>query len=161
MYDENLCLEPDPADPEGLRLAFQTTFTPAPPGAEQITFRHFSGCEAPMVFYRAGSASGKSVCLMLCDRWFERKVTDPEYVWHEDWGLAFRAGPREELPEAREESRWKNRVIHGRPLSELDFCMSLRSVHETLAHGRVLSAYERYAMDFPRLWREADPAPRG
>jgi hypothetical protein len=28
----------------------------------------------------------------------------------------------------------------------LDFCMTLQAVHETLAHGRVLTPYEQYAL---------------
>jgi hypothetical protein len=31
--------------------------------------------------------------------------------------------------------------------------MTLRAVHETLAHGRVLTAYEHYALRFLHAWR--------
>jgi hypothetical protein len=31
--------------------------------------------------------------------------------------------------------------------------MTLRAIHETLAHGRVLTAYERYALKLLSSWR--------
>jgi hypothetical protein len=31
--------------------------------------------------------------------------------------------------------------------------MTLRAVHETLAHGRVLSAYEHYALKLLHAWK--------
>jgi hypothetical protein len=31
--------------------------------------------------------------------------------------------------------------------------MSLRAIHETLAHGRVLTSYERYALKLLHVWR--------
>ena len=31
--------------------------------------------------------------------------------------------------------------------------MTLRAVHETLAHGRVLTAYEHYALKLLDAWR--------
>ena len=50
------------------------------------------------------------------------------------------------------EQRWKQRILRDRPLHDLDFSMSLRSVHEILAHGRVLTAYEHYALKFLHGW---------
>jgi len=43
--------------------------------------------------------------------------------------------------------------LRDRPLHDLDFCMTLRAIHETLAHGRVLTAYERYALKLLSSWR--------
>ncbi len=152
VFSENLCLEADAAAPGGMRLAYQTTFTPPPPEAARIAFDHFCAFDAPVVLYRAGSADGKSVCLMLCDPWFDKKSEDEGYVWRRDWLLAFRPGPNLTLEEVRDEERWKKRIIRNRPLEAIDFCMTLRAVHETLAHGRVLTAYERYALRFLHLW---------
>lgn len=152
IFDENLCFERDPAKPDGFRLGFQTLFTPPPPGAEEIAFRYFSGFEAPVVFYRVGSCRGKSVCLLLCDTWFESKGEADGYFRREDWRLAFHPGTGGEVEEITDKQRWENRIIRDRPLHALDFCMTLRAVHETLAHGRVLTTYERYALRFVHAW---------
>jgi hypothetical protein len=152
VYNENLCFEPNPVTAGGFRLGFQTLFTPAPPDAERIAFDYFCAIDAPLVFYRAGTAGGKSVCLMLCDPWFDRKTESDGFVWRRDWLLALRPGANVNLEEIRDEQRWKNRIVKHRPLDDLDFSMTLRSIHENLAHGRVLTAYERYALRFLHLW---------
>ena len=152
IFDENLCFEKDPAVPEGFRLGFQTQFTPPPPGAERVAFDYFSEFEAPLVFYRIGTSRGKSVCLMLCDEWFECKGDIEGYVRQDDWLMSFRPGPAGEIEEVTDESRLRQRVLRNRPLHDLDFCMTLRSVHEMLAHGRVLTAYEHYALKFLHGW---------
>lgn len=153
VFDENLCFEPDPARPEGFRLGFQTAFTPPPAGAEQVAYDFFSEFEAPLVFYRLGSAANKSVCVMLCDQWFQDKTESEGFVRRAEWLLWLRPGTVQEVEEIKDRERWKHRLVRNRPLHELDFCMSLQSVHESLAHGRVLSTYERYALRFLHLWR--------
>jgi hypothetical protein len=48
-------------------------------------------------------------------------------------------------------------MVKNRPLHDLDFCMPLRAVHEVLAHGRVLTTYEHYALRFLHAWRRIIP----
>jgi hypothetical protein len=152
-FDENLCFEADPDVAHNFRLGIQTRFTPTPPDAERMAYDYFTEFEQPLVFYRIGNLHGKSVCLLLCDEWFEKKTKEHGFVWRQDWSIAFRPGENREIPEVAEQSRWENRLIRDRPLHDLDFCMTLRAVHEVLAHGRVLSSYEHYALRFLHLWK--------
>ena len=152
VFDENLCFEQDPARPGGFRLGFQTAFTPPPLNAECIAYEHFCEAEAPLVFYRLGSAGGKSICVMLCDEWFTGKKENEGYLHRQEWLMLFRPGEALEVEEIKDEGRWKQRLVRDRPLHELDFCMSLQAVRESLAHGRVLSTYERYGLKFLHLW---------
>ena len=161
LFDENLCFERESARPGGFRLGFQTVFTPPPPEAERIAYQHFREYESPLVFYRLGSCGDKSVCLLLCDDWFATKGESEGFIRRDDWGVFFRPGPHEEIEEIKDEPRWKNRIVRERPLHDLDFCMTLRSVHETLAHGRVLSSYERYALKLLHVWRHLVGAKHG
>jgi hypothetical protein len=151
VFDENLCFEKNPAD---VRFAYQVVFTPPPPNAERIAYDHFSELNAPLVFYRAGSSHGKSVCLLLCDKWFETKTEAEGFSKRDDWLMVFRPGPEEEIEEIKDKQRWLNRVVRDRPIHDLDFCMTLQAIHETLAHGRVLTAYERYALKLLHSWRK-------
>ena len=154
LFDENLCFEKKPDSPGGFQFGYQLVFTPPPPDAEQIAYDHFAAFPAPLVFYRLGSAKGKSVCLMLCDKWFETKTEANGFEKREDWLMLFRTGSPEEIPEITDKQRWQNRIVRDRPLHDLDFCMTLQAIHETLAHGRVLTAYERYALKFLHGWRK-------
>ena len=160
VFDENLCFEKDPAAPTGFRLGFQTAFTPPPNEAERIAYEHFSEFEAPLVFYRLGSSSGKSVCVLLCDEWFQNKTDAEGFVTRPEWLMLFRPGPAAEIEEVQDKSRWEGRLLRERPLHDLDFCMTLRGVHEMLAHGRVLTAYERYALKLLHVWRHWMGDPR-
>jgi hypothetical protein len=146
IFDENLCYERMATGKDGLKLGFQTQFTPPPRAAEQIAYEHFREFSARIVFYRIGSAQGKSVCLLLCDEWFERRDESTGFVRRDDWLISFRPGEVEEIEEITDEQRWRQRILRERPLHDLDFCMTLRAVHETLAHGRVLSTYEHFAL---------------
>lgn len=153
LFDENLCFEKDPARPDALRLSFQTVFTPPPPDAERIAYDYFSEFEEPLVFYRVGSCGGQSVCLLLCDKWFESKGESEGYIRREDWRVCFHPGTAAAIEEIKDRPRWEKRMLRERPLHPLDFCMTLRAVHETLAHGRVLSTYERSALKLLHVWR--------
>jgi hypothetical protein len=153
IFDENLCFEKDASAKDGFKLGFQTQFAPPPAAAEQIAFEHFMEFRARMVFYRLGTARGKSVCLLLCDEWFEGRNESTGFIRRDDWLISFRPGGAEEVEEIADEPRWQKRVLRDRPLHDLDFSMTLQAVHETLAHGRVLSSYEHYALKFLHAWR--------
>ena len=152
VYDENLVFERDNASPGGFRLGFQTAFSPAPPDAERTAYKEFIDYDCRLVFYRIGSRAGKSICLLLCDKWFERKTEAEGFIKRDEWLMSFRPGSTGEVEEITDQQRWANRILRDRPLHDLDFCMSLRSVHEILAHGRVLSPYERYALKLMHVW---------
>ena len=153
VFDENLCFERTPSESPSFKLGDQTQFTPPPPDSERVAYDYFSAFEARVVFYRIGSSHGKSVCLMLCDQWFEGKRENEGFVPRDNWLISFYPGVASEVPEVTDEQRWKDRVLRNRPLHDLDFCMTLRAVHEILAHGRVLTAYEHYALRFLGAWR--------
>jgi len=153
IFDENLCFEKDAARPGGFRLGFQTAITPPPPGAERVAYEHFAESEARIVFYRIGSSQGKSICLVLCDQWFDAKQEADGFVRRDGWLLSFYPGTATDTEEITDAQRWKNRILRDRPLHDLDFCMSLRAVHEMLAHGYMLTAYDRYALKFLHAWR--------
>ena len=153
IFDENLCFEKDPARESGYKLGFQTRFAPPPPDAGRIAFRHFCEFDARIVFYRIGSWNGKSLCLLLCDEWFEPRDQADGFVRRDEWLISFHPGDPQDVEEITDEQRWNRRILRDRPLHDLDFCMSLRAVHEILAHGRALSIYERYALRFLHAWR--------
>jgi hypothetical protein len=154
IFGDNLCFEEDASRPAGYRLGYQTKFSPPPPEAERIAYDYFIDFDAPVVFYRLGFSGNKSVCLLLCDDWFDGKG-EAEGFWHREKlpGLKFRPGENQQVEEITDAERWQNRLIRPRPLHDLDFCMDLRGIHEILAHGRVLSTYEHYALKLLHVWR--------
>ena len=115
VFDENLCFEKDPAGQAGFRLGYQTAFTPPPPDAERIAYYHFCEYEAPIVFYRVGASGGKSVCLVLGDKWFEAKTEAEGYSKRNDWLISFRPGNEGTIEEITEKQRWENRILRDRP----------------------------------------------
>lgn len=146
ILDENLVFERDPAAPNGVRVGFQTRFTPRPDNLAEATYDFFSEMEARLVFYRVGTAGGKSICLLLCDPVFETRGEAEGFLRHDAWGISFRPGPDATIEEITDESRWRNRLIGGRPLSDLDFCLPLSLLRELEVHGRVLTPYERFGL---------------
>lgn len=150
ILDENLCFERDAAAPGGVKLGFQTKFTPQPADAAKVTYHHFAETDFRLVFYRLGSSAGKSVCMFLCDEWFEGKNEKEGYIRRDDWLVSFHPGPAQELEEVADEQRWRERVVHGRPLSAVDFCMTMDALRELKAHGRVLTPDERFGLQILR-----------
>jgi hypothetical protein len=153
IFEENLCFEKAPEAPGGFRLGFQTRFTPPPAEAERLAYDYFAEMEPWLVFYRVGTNAGRSICLLLCDEWFNPKGEAEGFIRRDEWGISFRPGLAETIEEITDEARWKNRLLRNRPLHDLDFSMTLRAVHEALAHGRVLTSYEHYALRLLHLWR--------
>jgi len=153
IFGDNLCFEPAQGGAPEFRLGFQTRFTPPPPpDSERIAYRYFLDFEAPLIFYRLGTNGGKSVCVLLCDDWFNGRTEAEGFRHKPEWHMAFRPGSPDPIEEITDAERWSKRLLR-RPLHDLDFCMDLRAVHEILAHGRVLSTYEQYALRFLHVWR--------
>ncbi len=146
ILEENLCFEKDPGTPAGVKLGFQTRFTARPPDAAKFTYHHFAEVDARLVFYRLGANAGRSICLLLCDAWFEPKDEADGYVRRDEWLVSFYPGAREEIEEVTDAKRWQERVVRGRPLSAVDFCMTLAALRELKAHGRVLTPDERFGL---------------
>ena len=153
ILEENLCFEKDPGTPAGVKLGFQTRFTAHPPGAAKFTYHHFAEVDARLVFYRLGANAGHSICLLLCDAWFEPKDEAEGYVRRDEWLVSFYPGDKEEIEEVTDAKRWHERVVRGRPLSAVDFCMTLAALRELKAHGRVLSPDERFGLKILRSLR--------
>ena len=156
ILDENLCFERDPKTPAGVKLGFQTEFTPHPPDAAKVTYHHFAEMDARLVFYRIGANQDRSVCLQLCDPWFEPKSESEGYIRRDDWLASFYPGSSEEIEEITDPKRWRERVVRGRPLSAVDFCMTLAALRELKAHGRVLSPDERFGLQILRSMQRAE-----
>lgn len=146
ILDENLVFERDPSRPSGLRLGYQTQFTATPPELAERTYAFFSDFDARIVFYCLGTSRGRSVCMILCDPVFETRGAEEGFIRKDEWLISFHPGPGKEIEEIQNEQRWKDRVIRGRPLSDLDFCMPVDVLRELDAHGRPLSSYERFGV---------------
>ncbi len=158
IFDENLCFEQDPKAAGGIKFGFQTLFTPHPPDAAKVTYHHFAEEDARLVFYRLGSNNGRSICLQLCDPWFEPKGPGEGYVRRDDWLISFYPGSSEEIEEVTDNRRWKDRAVRGRPLSAVDFCMTLSALRELRAHGRVLTPDERFGLKILRSLQRSSAA---
>ena len=74
----------------------------------------------------------------------------------DDWLVSFFPGAQEEIEEITDEKRWQERVVRGRPLSAVDFCMTLAALRELKAHGRVLTPDERFGLKILRSMRRAE-----
>ena len=155
ILEENLCFEKDWGTPARVKLGFQTHFTPYAPDAAKFTYHHFAELDARLVFYRLGTNGGRSICLLLCDPWFEPKKETDGYVRRDDWLISFYPGLNEEIEEITDERRWQERVVRGRPLSAVDFCMTLAALRELKAHGRVLTPDERFGLKILRSMHRA------
>jgi len=145
IFAENLCIEPDAATPGSFHFGFQTKFARPDDDAMEIAYDQFSSTGARIVFYRLGSAAGKSVCILLCDPWFEGKNTVDGFERRDDWKISFRPGHAGDIEEVTDLTRWVRRVKHDRAFHDFDFSMSLETIDEIKAHGRTLAPYERFA----------------
>ncbi len=145
IFAENLCVEKSRTEPGGFHFGYQTRFTPPAPDALDIAFDHFSETAAPIVIYRLGGRPGKSVCMLLCDPWFENKRAADGFVHRDEWRISFYPGQKDEIEEVTDLTRWLRRVKRGRAFHDLDFSMSLEAVDEIKMYGRALAPYERFA----------------
>jgi hypothetical protein len=142
VFAENLCIESQADD---LRVGFQTKFTPPDEDALEIAYDIFSGSAACIVFYRLGTAGNKSVCILLCDPWLDKRGAKEGFILQPDWNIVFRAGEAEAIEEITDLARWVRRVKRGRGLQDYDFALSLATIDEIKLHGRPLMPYERMA----------------
>ncbi len=159
ILEENLCFEKDPGTPAGVKLGFQTRFAAHPSDTAKVIYHHFAEMDAQIVFYRLGGNADRSLCLLLCDAWFEPKGETDGYIRRDDWLVSFFPGTTEEVEEITDEKRWQERIVRGRPLSAVDFCMTLAALRELKAHGRVLTPDERFGLKFLRSMRSVPGAP--
>jgi hypothetical protein len=142
IFPENLCIEQSAA---GLRVAFQTKFTPPDEDALEIAYDIFAETVARIVFYRLGTAGKKSVCILLCDPWLGKRSAQDGFVARDEWNLSFRHGAAGDIEEVTDLGRWVRRVKRGRDLQDYDFGMALATIDEIKLHGRPLLPYERMA----------------
>jgi len=145
IFEENLCFEKSRAAQGGFHLGFQTKFSPPPEDALDIAFEHFCESDKRIVFYRLGKNLGKSICVLLCDPWFESKGEADGFLRHDEWRVSFHPGQADDIEEITDLGRWLRRVRHGRAFHDLDFAMTLAAIDEIKVHGRVLMPYERFA----------------
>jgi len=145
VFAENLCLENSRVTPGSVRLGFQTRFTPPADDALEIAYDIFSESNARLVFYRLGSCPRGSICILLCDAWFENRDEREGFKRHDEWGISFFPGVAGEIEEVTDLTRWLRREQGGRSVHDLDFAMSLATIDEIKIHGRVLLPYERFA----------------
>lgn len=157
ILEENLCFEKDPNDLAGVTLGFQTEFTPQPADAAKVTYHHFAEMDARLAFYRLGENRGRSICIQLCDPWLEPKTESEGYIRRDEWLISFYPGSGEQIEEITDPKRWRERVVRGRPLSAVDFCMTLAALRELKAHGRVLTPDERFGLKILRSMQGASP----
>lgn len=145
IFSENLCIERSPSVPGSFKVGFQTRFTPTDDLAVDIAYDHFCETDSRIVFYRLGTAQNKSVCILLCDTWFEERTAADGFVRRDNWKISFRPGHAGEIEEITELARWVRRVRHDRAFHDFDFGMTLETVDEIKIHGRPLLPYERMA----------------
>jgi hypothetical protein len=145
IFQENLCVEHSHAGHGGFRFGFQTKFTPPSDDALEIAYDHFFETNARIVFYRLGEFMGKSVCILLCDSWFDAKGGSEGYLRRDEWNMSFRPGLDDEIEEITDLTRWLRRVKRDRAFHDLDFCMALATIDEIKIYGRPLAPYERFA----------------
>ena len=143
IFAENVCVEPARGTASNVRLGFQTKFTPPADDALEIAYNLFGETQARMVFYRLGTSPRGSVCILLCDAWFEQKKPAEGYERHDEWGISFYPGQGTVIDEVTDLSRWLKRVKRGNSFHDFDFAMSLATIDEVKIHGRTLHPYER------------------
>ena len=144
IFAENVCIEHSHATPGSFRFGFQTKFSPPPESAMEIAYDQFSRTDARMVFYRLGSCPRGSVCILLCDAWFEEKGARDGFERQDDWGISFYPGFAGDIDEVTDLTRWLRRVQRDRAFHDFDFAMSLETIDEIRTHGRALLPYERF-----------------
>jgi hypothetical protein len=154
IFEENLCIEHQLAEAGGFHFGFQTKFTPVPDDALEMAYDYFCETPARVVFYRLGTCPDHSVCMLLCDQWFDEKIEADGFVRHDEWNLSFYPGQNDHIEEVTDLSRWLRRVKRNRPLHDLDFCLSLATMNEIQDYGRPLLPYERFAERMLRRLRQ-------
>ncbi len=134
----------------GSSLVFKHSSLPIRPTSAKVTYHYFAETEGRLVFYRLGTNRKRSVSILLCDEFFEPKGEQEGYIRRDEWGISFFSGGHDLIEEVTDAKRWQERIVRGRPLSAVDFCMTLAAIRELKAHGRVLSPDERFGLKILR-----------
>jgi len=145
IFSENLCIERSLAVPGSYHFGWQTRFTPPDDDALEIAYDQFAASDLRIVLYRLGSCPRGSVCMLLCDSWFEEKAARDGFERQDQWGISFHPGHDGDIEEITDLTRWVRRVKRGRAFHDFDFAMSLETIGEIRANGRQLMPYERFA----------------
>lgn len=145
IFAENLCIEHSNNNQGSFRVGYQVKFTPPEEDGFEIAYDEFAETKSRIVFYRLGSANKKSVCMILCDPWFEDKQAGDGFIRHDDWKISFYPGQPGEIEEVADLTRWVRRVKRDRAFHDFDFSMSLETIDEIKLNGRALMPYERMA----------------
>ena len=144
IFSENLCIERSAAVPGSYHIGWQTRFTPPDDDALEIAYDHFAQSDVRIVLYRLGSCPSGSVCILLCDSWFEEKAARDGFERQDQWGISFHPGHAGDIEEITDLTRWVRRVKRDRAFHDFDFAMSLETIGEIKIHGRELMPYERF-----------------
>jgi hypothetical protein len=144
IFEENLCIERSRLDKGGFHFGFQTKFSAIPDDALEIAYDQFCLTDAPIVFYRLGGVPRHSICMLLCDPWFEGRGESEGFIPHDESRLSFHPGQDDHIEEVTDLTRWLRRVRRDRNLHPLDFGMSLATIDEIILYGRPLMPYERF-----------------
>jgi len=144
IFTENLILEPG-ANADDFRTSFQTRFTPPDDDSLEIAYDIFSETDARIVFYRLGTAGNRSVCILLCDPWLDKRDAEDGFILRDEWKISFRPGHAGNIEEVTDLTRWVRRIKRGRDFQDFDFGMALATIDEIKLHGRSLMPYERMA----------------
>jgi hypothetical protein len=145
IFAENLCLESSGKGAKNFRVGFQTKFTPPDEDALEIAYDIFSETDSRIVFYRLGTAGKKSICILLCDPWLEKRNEKDGFLRRDEWKISFHPGAKGEIEEVTELTRWVRRIKRGRDFQDFDFGMALATIDEIKLHGRPLLPFERMA----------------
>ncbi len=162
IFSENLCVERAPAVPGGFRVGFQTKFSPPDDDALEIAYDQFCETASPIVFYRLGTAAEKSICILLCDPWFEKRAARDGFERREEWKISFRPGHAGNIEEITDLTRWVRRVKHNRAFHDFDFGMELATIDAIKIHGTSVAALRTHGADDAEspatdVWAELNP----
>ena len=70
--------------------------------------------------YRLGSAGKKSVCILLCDPWLDKRDEQDGFILRDDWKISFRPGLKGDIEEVTDLTRWVRRTKRGRDFQDCE-----------------------------------------
>ena len=123
--------------------SFQVELDAPRPEYARIAYEYFVDSQWPMVFRAVGTNASKSLCMILCDDWFEGDDEDLGVSYRKPRHMYFDAGSGEGVAEVRDRGAWRRLKARTQALSNLDFGMTLQAVRELEQHGRILPPWQR------------------